>query len=493
VKPNLIVICLDTFRADIPGQDQALSFVRTPNIDRLAQESVVFSRCYAEGLATMPVRRCWFTGVRSFPWRFDTPSEGMHMRVGHGWHPIPHDQDTMAELLHDAGYMTGFIADTFHLFKPCCNFTRGFMSWEQIRGHENDFLRTGPLDRIDLAAHVPDDEASPVKHPTLAQYLLNALDRSYEEDYYAARVFRTAAKWVEDNRSNAPFFLWIDSFSPHELWDPPRYYADAYFSDPSVKDYILPQVVNRLDHPTEAEVERTKALYYGFVTYVDRWIGHLLTTLDATRLWDDTIVMFVSDHGTELMDKGQFSKSASKLFPYTTRLNWFIRHPDGPRGVTCDAWTQSHDFFPTTMALLGASPGASDGHDVWPLGLAGFREAKICLSPSTSTPRDHVLTGCQHYVCVRDDRFSVHVDVSQSRENAVTAVFDLAADPDETNNAAGRHPDVEKQAIERVEAVAGPLPAEFHEYQPRYNGPAGGRVFNARILNTYMPIRYGNK
>ncbi|MHA1574475.1 MAG: sulfatase-like hydrolase/transferase, partial [Alphaproteobacteria bacterium] len=194
MQPNLIVICLDTFRADIVGQDQPLSFVNTPNIDRLAGESVAFTRCYPEGLATMPVRRCFFTGVRTFPWRFDTPCEGMHMRIGTGWHPIPHDQDTMAERLHDAGYMTGFVADTFHLFKPSCNFTRGFLSWQFIRGHENDMLRTGPFDRIDLAAHVPEDQATIERHPTLAQYLLNALDRSYEEDFYAAKVFRTAAK-----------------------------------------------------------------------------------------------------------------------------------------------------------------------------------------------------------------------------------------------------------------------------------------------------------
>jgi len=477
MKPNLIVICLDTFRADIVGQDQPFSFVRTPNIDRLAEEGVTFTRSYAEGLATMPVRRCFFTGVPSFPWRFDTPCEGMHMRVGRGWHPIPHEQDTMAELLHDEAYMTSFIADTFHLFKPSCNFTRGFLSWQFIRGHENDMLRTGPFDRIDLAAHVPEDEANYAKHPTIAQYLLNALDRSYEEDFYAAKLFRASARWLEDNRKNEPFFLWIDSFSPHEMWDPPRYYADAYFADPSVKDYILPQIVNRLEGRTEADIKRTEALYYGFVTFVDRWIGHLFQTMDAIGLWDDTIVMLVSDHGTELRDRGHFGKSASRLYPFTTRLNWIVRHPDGPRGVTCDAWTQNDDFFPTTMKLLGFDHAPGDGADVWPLATSAL---------DAHPTRDHVVTGCQNYVCVRDDKFAVHMDVCKPRDEAVTALFDLAADPDETDDVASDHADMAAQAIGRVEALTGTLPVTFREYEPRLNDR-----YNARIMNTFAPIRFG--
>ena len=476
MKPNLIVICLDTFRADIVGNDQPLSFVQTPNIDRLAEQGVSFTRCYAEGLATLQVRRCLFTGVRSFPWRFDTPSEGMNMRTGYGWHPIPHEHDTMAEVLHDAGYFTGMVADTFHMFKPACNYHRGFLSWEFIRGHENDMLRTGPLDRIDLAAHVPEKQATIARHPTAAQFLLNALDRSYEEDYYAAKVFRSATKYVEDNRRNQPFFLWIDSFSPHELWDPPRYYADAYFRDPSVKDYILPQVVNGLEGRTEADIERTKALYYGFVTFVDRWIGHLFHTLDAMRLWNGTIVMLVSDHGTELMDRGRFSKAADRLYLFTTRMNWIVRHPDGPRGVKCDAWVQDQDFFPTAMNMLGVEHDAEDGCDVWPI-----------ATHNANSVRDYVTTACRMSACVRDVDFAVHLEVDKPADQAITHVFNLRADPAETEDVRSQHPEAAKRAVERVEALTGPLPYESHEYEPRTK--LHGR-FNMRCMNAFAPIRF---
>ena len=74
---NLVVICADTFRADIIGKNKKLSFVKTPYLDTLAQESVVFDKCFGEGEPTIPVRRCLFTGIRSFPWRFETPNEGL--------------------------------------------------------------------------------------------------------------------------------------------------------------------------------------------------------------------------------------------------------------------------------------------------------------------------------------------------------------------------------------------------------------------------------
>jgi arylsulfatase A-like enzyme len=109
---NVLVICIDTFRPDMVGKGKKLSHVKTPHLDTLESESVVFDRCFAEGLPTIPVRRCVFTGKRSFPWRFDTPNEGLQPAEA-GWHPIPHEMDTLAERFHDAGYATGIVSDVY--------------------------------------------------------------------------------------------------------------------------------------------------------------------------------------------------------------------------------------------------------------------------------------------------------------------------------------------------------------------------------------------
>ena len=104
---------------------------------------------------------------------------------------MPPVMDTLAERFHDAGYATGLVSDVYHMFKPTMNFTRGFLSCDFIRGEENDGLRSGPFSRIDLGAHTPDGKPDVARFPTVAQYLLNMLERQKgEEGYLAARVFR---------------------------------------------------------------------------------------------------------------------------------------------------------------------------------------------------------------------------------------------------------------------------------------------------------------
>ncbi len=470
MKPNAVVICVDTFRADMGGSGGKLSFVKTPNIDRLRDEGVSFTRCFGEGEPTIPVRRCLFTGRRSFPWRHNIPNEGLQPHGG-GWHAIPPEHDALAEILHDNGWLTALVADTYHMFKPTMNFTRGFLSWQFIRGQENDPYRSGPLSGIDLSAHTPEDNPTLQQHPTLAQYLLNAQGRTSEEDWQAAQVFRSAASWLEQNRANSPFFLWIDSFSPHELWDPPRQYADAYFpSKPGLKDYIYPgSFRGNMERLTDDEQERVKALYFGFVTFVDRWIGHLLDAMDSLRLWDDTIVMFVTDHGTEMLDKGRFGKSAARLHPYNTRLNWIVRHPDGPRGVECGAWTQNDDMFPTLLNLLGVSVEECDGYDVWPV-----------VSDPSKGQRKHAVTGWGNNVCVRGERWAVHMNATADNYADTARVYDLENDPDENENVAGANSFIIQQAVKRVEQVAGPMPLQFNQFKQRARG---------RTMRSFVHVR----
>ncbi|MDE2800224.1 MAG: sulfatase-like hydrolase/transferase, partial [Gemmatimonadota bacterium] len=106
---NVICICLDTFRADIVGPNQKMSFVETPNMDAFAAESVVFERAFGECQPTLQTRRGLFTGRRTFPWRYNFDRRG-HWHHAPGWHKIPPEQDTLAEILVANGYMTGLVA-----------------------------------------------------------------------------------------------------------------------------------------------------------------------------------------------------------------------------------------------------------------------------------------------------------------------------------------------------------------------------------------------
>jgi len=453
---NVICICLDTFRADIVGPNQKMSFVETPNMDAFAAESVVFERAFGECQPTLQTRRGLFTGRRTFPWRYNFDRRG-HWHHAPGWHKIPPEQDTLAEILVANGYMTGLVADTYHMFKPTMNYTRGFVTYDFIRGQESDNWRFGSREAIEdlLRPHVRE----PInwgRHVGLMQYMFNQKFRQREEDYSCARVFRRAADWLSENARNAPFFLWIDSFDPHEPWDPPREYADRYMPDWDGKDFITPGAGNEGGGVSDAEKDRIKALYFGEVTLVDRWVGHLLDRVDDLGLKGDTIVMLMSDHGTQVLDHGQFGKGPDCLHPYNTRLNWMVRHPDVCKRVS--GFVQAHDLLPTVLGLLGIPCQAVDGTDVWPL-----------VTGEVDAVRDHVVIGWASFstgpatgrASVRDDQWNYTVSLNDVNNEEL---FDLAADPDEHTNVVADHPDVVALQRSRIQAVIHqPLPATFNE------------------------------
>jgi arylsulfatase A-like enzyme len=450
---NLIVICLDTFRADMVGPGGAMSHVQTPHLDALARESVSFTRAFGEGQPTLQMRRAFFTGRRSFPWRYNYDRRG-HWHHAPGWHKIPPEQDTLAEVLLQRGYCTGMVADTYHMFKPTMNYTRGFCTYDFIRGQETDNWRGGTIDEIadQLRVHTHEPLDSP-RIARLAQYLWNQRDRKQEEDYQCARVLRAAMHWLDDNAANAPFFLWIDSFDPHEPWDPPTSYADAYYPYEGI-DLIFPS-----QEATPEEQERITALYCGEVTFVDRWVGAFLERVDALRLWEDTIVVLTSDHGTQLMDHGRFGKGADEMHPFNTRIPLHIRHPDGPRGKAIDAFVQSHDLMPTLLRLLDVPYANVDGSDAWSL-VTGERKQL----------RDHVVIGWASFVTgnaggrasVRDDEWNYVATVHEAQPSP--ELYHLPTDPEETENIVDRCPEVAAMQRQRLEAVVGqPIPAQLNE------------------------------
>ena len=460
-RPNLVVVCLDTLRCDMI-RHVGVDWMRTPNIDRLAKQSVIFENCYAEGLPTQQVRRAFFTGMRSFPWRFDMDVSGLWPTL-RGWHRIPPEQPTMAEILLDEGYTSALIGDTPHMFRAG-NFTRGFTCFDWIRGQESDNYKTGPLSAIDLAKHFKPGAAATQPMRMLAQYLLNVKDRKVEDDYFCAQVFAKSAQWLEENLDGQPLFLWVDSFDPHEPWDPPRQYADLYCPDYQGPELIQVQADKGL---TAKEKERIKALYCGEVTFVDRCLGRLLDKIESLGLKENTIIMFVTDHGTELFDHGGLHKGGQKLFSYITRQAWFIYHPAHElRDRRVKAFVQDHDLFPTALRLLGVRHGPVDGIDVWPL-----------ATGEADAVRDHVITGYGDFASVRDAEWNFQVAFEAQDPKA--RLYHLASDPQEKKNVAAAHPEAVRKQQERLEALLGQrLPAQLPDKTHPTEGPYVKRFEN---------------
>ena len=140
VARNAIIVVLDTLRADHVGA-YGNDWIKTPTLDALAEESMVFTHAFPESLPTIPMRRSLHTGLRSWPFRDWTPEKGVGIPL-QGWQRIPEEQVTLSETLFPQGYHTAFITDTYHYFKPSQNFHRGFEQYSWVRGQESDAWRS---------------------------------------------------------------------------------------------------------------------------------------------------------------------------------------------------------------------------------------------------------------------------------------------------------------------------------------------------------------
>jgi arylsulfatase A-like enzyme len=455
---NVVVIVLDTLRYDCVHHTPApgIAKVATPHLDALRRDGVSFSAIYGEAEPTIPVRRALWTGLRSFPWRFDYDTRGLWPNP-RGWHKIPPEHTTLSELLLSQGYKTCLIGDVYHIFKPTQNFTRGFFNYEFVRGQETDNWKGGKLELIRAEAErYTRPPLDPARHASLVQYLLNKRHFRQEAELTGAAVIHRGIDWLKENHDDGPFMLWLESFDPHEPWDPPREYANRYYEFPPGKDgaeFIYPPEAARIG--TEEEKERTKALYYGEITFMDAVIGRLMNTLADLGRLDDTVVMLTSDHGTELLDHGRFGKSADHLYAHNTQLNWIVRHPQGTGGRdrTIDAFVQNHDIVPTILDLLGLLdrwPGATAvDRPEW----AGRSALPLIEGRPDARGRDFVITGWGDYASVRDRDWNYVVNFEQP--DGSERLYDLRNDPYEQRDVASDHPDVVRERRRRLEALLG--------------------------------------
>ncbi|HLH73517.1 MAG TPA: sulfatase [Chloroflexota bacterium] len=477
---NLIVVVFDTLRYDAVFGDLA----RTPNLDRFAAQSVCFSNAWGEGLPTIPFRRALHTGYRSYPWQHHGGDRGSFPNM-YGWRNLPESQTTIAEYLYARGYATQLVADVWHMFKATQNFVRGFVGWEFIRGQEGDTFE------LSANSFKTSDDLDPIRVGPPA-YLYQQRNRRSDDDYFVAKVLNRAGQFVEAIQGAAPYCLWVESFSPHEFWDPPLRYADAYYPAEGRKNYIVPQLLNRLasdragqyaayqrrlihgpsapdlgEEADERDIARTKALYQGYVTFCDERFGRFLDILEKTGALNDSVVVVLSDHGTELWDKGQFGKAGSRLYPYNTQINLMIRHPDlGGKPRTCNAFVQNQDFVPTILSLLDIPCPRLDGENIWPIAV-----------DNAASMRDHVVIGWESYASIRDANWNLIVNTQKLDDNL--RLYNLREDPSESNNVAANQPEVVAKQLRRLETVIGmPLPAVY-QHRPLRNSsatPGGLRI-----------------
>jgi arylsulfatase A-like enzyme len=455
---NAIVLCADTFRADYLGC-YGNPWIKTPYLDQLAAEGIVFEDCYAEALPTIPARKAYLTGRPLFPHWERRPFKADHLSRQPGWHPLDEHEITLPEILAPVGFVTGLVADTYHLFKPGMNFARGFSSWQHVRGQEADPFRSGPRSALPaLAAPYTGLDGVDLQRSSLPrgggarQYLLNQAGRHAEEDYLVAKVMRTAAAWLEDNVDGPPFCLWVDCFDPHEPWDPPRAYADLY--DPEFEGpepvFALHQRWNELSPDRQ---RRAKALYAGEVSLVDRWIGFLLHRVSELGIAGETAILFTTDHGTILGEHGRLHKAPETLIAPETRLPLIVKLPAGRHaGRRVSGFLQSYDLLPTLLETLGV-----------PAPPYVIGRSALALLDGDTRLHDHVVSAYNDHVSWRTERWNLIAPYEGGKVGGIPRLFDLASDPLESVDVAPDHPVIVRELIQHLEAYMGmPEPPRAH-------------------------------
>lgn len=431
---NVVVVAADTLRTAYLGA-YGNSWIRTPNIDRFASEGVRFSRAHPECLPTIPTRRTLHSGRRAFPFHGYDPVPWDNVYLP-GWQPMSPDEPTVAERMVEVGYHTGFVADVPHYFVPGMNFTRGFRQWEFVRGQAED--RWGAI------AHV--DEKLLAKYHgaenRIRAHIVNVKPGQPEEEWPTARTFRWAMRFVEQNRGSTPFYLYVDSFTPHETWESPLHYYEMYGDlDAREPIWLTVPYASANDHPDiEPQLPSIRANYAGLVTMVDTWFGRLLDTIDRVGLRDNTLVVFLSDHGTNFADNAErvLGKPAHSLYPGTMDIPLIIRSPGLPSGQVVDELVTTLDVPATVLAVAEAN-GDADGRDL--RAPVDRHEYVTCRYGNFAWYRD------------ADTWFFSRVDFADPK------VFDLNDDPECTTNIAGRAADRIARASTRLLADAGgPMP-----------------------------------
>lgn len=370
---NVLFIMLDTLQFNYLGC-YGNDVVKTPNFDRFAENGFLFENAYSEGLPTIPVRRALLTG------RFTLPYSG--------WKPLDLEDTSITDLLWCREVQTALIYDTPPMRLPKYGYSRGFDYVRFCNGHEldhetfsnvplsaefkgEDYISANWLKKDDNGEY---DNSSKSLIRETECYLRQRQNWQSDSDNYIAVVANEADEWLRKKRdTNRPFFLWVDSFDPHEPWDPPSVWEKKpcpYNPDYEGNPLLLAPWSEVEGVLTEEECKHIRALYAEKVTLTDKWIGQLLDSVKEQGLWDETMIVITSDHGQPMGDgeHGHGIMRKCRPWPYEELVHvpLLVHVPGLEGGKRIKSFVQNVDITATILDALGLNEEAAleeTGHE----------------------------------------------------------------------------------------------------------------------------------
>lgn len=392
--PSVILIIADTLRADYVGAYGSTE-TKTPAMDRLADDGVVFENAFSNSTWTRPSVATILTSLY--------PSSH---KVMHKIDLLPEGVTTIAETMKDAGYRTvGYVTNIN--VAPSFHFEQGFEEYYYL---SPEFFFGAS------------DSASKLSFYSVLRLLRERfLSSSKWVQYYyqdGQTVNASALPWLERN-GEGPFFTLIHYMDPH----------DPYFEIP-----YNGVAVARVDtpHPDPSQRDRLIELYASNVEYLDRFIGNLLEGLEASGQYEDTVIALVADHGEEFYEH-QGWWHGTTLYDEESRVPFLVKLAGNARaGTRVKEAAQLLDLSPTLAAAAKVeAPGAWQGRDL-------FSDAK---APEALFQEEDHEGNVLH--SIRTDRWKLIVaNEGNPRGLEPVELYEIQADPKETTNVAAANPEV---------------------------------------------------
>jgi arylsulfatase A-like enzyme len=468
-KPNLLFIWTDEQRADtmkIYGNHK----IHTPNLNKLASESVVFQNPYVSQPVCTPSRSTVMTGL----WPHQNTCVTNNI-------PLPENVKCFPEIVNDPDYISGYFGK-WHLGDEI--FTQhGFQEWKSIEDGYYKYYSIGK----------DQDQKSDYWH-----FLK---DHGYEPDTKNNRFSRGFAarrplehckpKFLEiktidflKRNQNQPFMLYINFLEPHMPFygpmdnehDPKEVDIPMNFDDPLeaneplryrlLRQNIWEKGFGKMSLKTEQDWRRLIANYWGLVTQVDLSVGAILNTLADLGLDENTIVVYTSDHGDMMGSHKMLAKTV--MYEESTKVPWLIRLPQVSRKQQVIQNNVSHiDMVPTILDIMNInSQQTLPGQSLLPLIQGGeVKEDHVFIEWNAFNKRvgeaESIMGFSKKEI---DDAINAHIRTVISPDgwklclsnSDKSQLFNLTADPYETVNLfdSGKY-----------QSIIGDLTAKIHQWQ----------------------------
>ena len=329
-KPNVIVIEVDCLRADHVGS-YGYSKNTTPNVDRLAENGLLFEKFFTTSTWTRP-------SVASLICSQYPGQIGISDIKG----SLPGDRMTLAMLMRLAGlYTVGFVANG-HLSADW-GFHRGYDEYHELwRSREFDPDRVYKVDGKTL----PSAE-------NMSEVILNWLDNNHDKR----------------------FFLYSFFIDPHDPYTPPEEFAERFspdytgeFDGTRESLALLNKRCNKDPEPFRKDIAHLTALYDAEIAYFDRELGRIIEKLKNLDLLDKTLLVFTADHGEAFWEHGKFTHGKT-IYQEEVHVPLILHGPQIPKGKRLDSIVSMIDIMPSLLEYVGGKipPKQCDGRSFWSL------------------------------------------------------------------------------------------------------------------------------